>query len=94
VLGQGNIGWGFLDIHHKEQHQECLYRLATARLRKNNIDALLQLHICVRAPLQLSHRGVLGVLGFGVVANGGAPEYVVQVIIFPLFLRPNEVAQF
>jgi hypothetical protein len=30
------------------------YRFVTVKLRKNNID------ICVRAPLQLSHHGVLG----------------------------------
>jgi hypothetical protein len=48
VLGQGNKGRGLLDIHYK-QHQKRLYRSVTARLRKNNIDTLLHLHLCMRA---------------------------------------------
>jgi hypothetical protein len=43
VLGQGN---GFLDMHIKGQHQKRLYKLAKAKLRKNNIDTLLRLHLC------------------------------------------------
>jgi hypothetical protein len=51
--------------------------LAPARLRKNSI---FYGYICVRAPLQLSHRGVLGqwakgVLGLGGVANGVLPSH-------------------
>jgi hypothetical protein len=49
VLGQGNIGGGLLDIHCREQHQKRLYRLATTRLRKNNIATLLWLRLCVYA---------------------------------------------
>jgi len=49
MLGQGNIGGRLLDTHYKEQHQKCLYRLATARLRKDKIDTLLRLHLCVCA---------------------------------------------
>jgi hypothetical protein len=69
VLGQGNIGGGFLDIHYKEQHQKRLYRLAVARLRKNNMDTTT----AVCATLRLSHRGVGGV-GLGGCCQWGAPE--------------------
>jgi hypothetical protein len=64
VLGQGNIGGGLLDIHYKEQHQKCLYRLATARLR--NIDTLRRLHLCARATTAQPPRGIAkGVLTRG-----------------------------
>jgi hypothetical protein len=71
VLRQSNIGGGFLDIQYKEQHQKRLYRLATARLRKNNIDTTTA--TCVCAPLRLSNRGVGGV-GLGGCCQWGAPE--------------------
>jgi hypothetical protein len=54
--------------------------LAPARLRKNSI---FYDYVYVHATLQLSHRGVLGVLGLGGVANGGAPESF-RVHSFPL----------
>jgi hypothetical protein len=76
VLGQGNIGRGLLDIHYKEQQQKCLYRLATTRLRKNNIDTLLRLYLCVRATTAKPPRGIAkGVLGLGGVAKGVLPSY-------------------
>ena len=52
-----------LDIHYKEQHQKRLYRLAITSLRKNNIDTLLRLHLCVCATTPKSPRGAKGVLG-------------------------------
>ena len=78
MLWQGNIGGGLLDIHYKEQHQKRLYRLATARLRKNNIDTLLRLHLCARATTAKPPRGI-GPMGQGGVgpkgcANGVLPS--------------------
>jgi hypothetical protein len=77
VLGQGNIGGRLLDIHYKE-HQKYLYRLATARLRKNNIDTLRRLHLCARATTAKPPRGIAkGVLSQGGVANGVLPSHSV-----------------
>jgi hypothetical protein len=50
--------------------------LAPATLRKNSI---FYDYICVRTPLQLSHRGVLGVLGLG-VASGVLPSQTPYVL--------------
>src|SRR4051794_33609117 len=75
MLRQGNIGGRLLDIHHKAQHQKCLYRLATARLKKINIDTLLRLYLCVCATTAKPPRGIGGCWPRG-CCQGGAPESI------------------